>query len=199
MTSTSHPHLSNLRTYLARVPSGPIKDSTQLAFLLASCWEELSVTRSGGMQPHKLPERMEDVTWDPPILTFQIERHGATVQGSVYAEVQIWNVDIQNGSAVVHENAGRRLVRPRSSPLDVEPIAREIAILVAGGKQDSRLKWTGADKVRVLTGKIIPAGGPKQTVTGRRRRFLKTLEKQLASHGWQRSSSQLLFVRNLSS
>lgn len=51
------------------------------------------------MEPYKLIGRMESVTWTPPILTFRIERHSGTVNGSVYAEMQCWDVDCEQMSA----------------------------------------------------------------------------------------------------
>jgi hypothetical protein len=34
------------------------------------------------MTGQKLLGRMEEVVWEPPILSFTVERHGGTVQGS---------------------------------------------------------------------------------------------------------------------
>jgi len=36
------------------------------------------------MEGHKLKNRMESVMWNPPLLEFDIERHGATVNGAVW-------------------------------------------------------------------------------------------------------------------
>jgi hypothetical protein len=70
--------------------------------------------------------RAEELSWNPPILSFTIERHGATARGSSRAELHEWTVNLHEGTA--HwaasssnpgmladsgEGAGRQ--RPRSS------------------------------------------------------------------------------------
>jgi hypothetical protein len=61
---------------------GPISDASELETLLKECWYEFEGADDTKMWPSKLTGRMEDITWDPPILTFKIERHGGTVMGS---------------------------------------------------------------------------------------------------------------------
>jgi hypothetical protein len=58
-------------------------DKLEIEVLLASCWHQLSVSDDGGMEGHKLRRRTEKLAWNQPYLTFRIERHGATVNGSV--------------------------------------------------------------------------------------------------------------------
>ena len=41
--------------------------------------------------------------------------------------------------------------------------------------------------VVVSIGKIIPVGGPKQTVAGRRKRFRTALDAILKANGWERA------------
>ena len=48
---------------------------------LAACWEELSGFTDGGMTRDKLSSRIETVRWEPPVLSFMIERHGALIAG----------------------------------------------------------------------------------------------------------------------
>jgi hypothetical protein len=43
--------------------------------LLANCWHELEGAGQTAMQARKL-DRAEDVSWNPPVLSFTIERHG---------------------------------------------------------------------------------------------------------------------------
>ena len=153
---------------------------------LAVCWDEFLGSSDSGMGAYKL-DRAEDLHWDPPRLTFTIERHGATVKGSSRAETQRWVVDFDAGTA---EGIGRgfRQVRPLSPRLDVQPIAAEIAELIVSGRDDPRLQWMpDRTKVRVLTGKIIPDSGPKQTVQGRRARFTDALIPLINESGWQQA------------
>ena len=77
--------LSVLRAYLGQMPPAKVTDTDKLALLLCSSWAELDAGSDGGMTGDKLLGRMEDVHWEPPVLSFRIERHGGTVLGSVYA------------------------------------------------------------------------------------------------------------------
>jgi hypothetical protein len=42
---------------------------------------------------------MEDLEWNPPMLSFIIERHGAMVLGSTRAENQRWEIDMNKMEA----------------------------------------------------------------------------------------------------
>ena len=79
-----------LREVLA-VPPPPARE---IEAHLAPVWDALAGD-DGGMTSRKLHGRMEVVLWNPPRLTFYIERHGATVLGSSRAEVQEWTVDLE--------------------------------------------------------------------------------------------------------
>jgi hypothetical protein len=190
--------LNRLRDFLKTLPSGEIQEvsESKVEELLSARWDDLS-TDDEGMEGYKLGNRMEAVKWEPPILTFEIERHGGTVLGSVQAEVQCWTVDVEQGSATVGFSPRKRLVGVRRKPLKVGPIADEIVKLVIAGKEVSRLKWYGPTKVRVLPDKILPLGLtiPKETLQGRRKRLGKAIEDGLASHGWKKVSSQHTYER----
>lgn len=175
-------NLQKLRNYLQNLEPGETGEDTPLEELLSQCWHELKGD-DGGMEGYKLIGRMEDVAWNPPILTFRIERHGGTVQGSVYAEMQAWTVDAEKGTASCNEFAGRRLVGERDKPFKAGPVAKEIARLVTRGKKDPRLKWKTESKVRILVSEVVPATN-QQTTTGRRRRFWRALQQELSPHGW---------------
>ena len=158
---------------------GEIAETTRVEELLAACWNELQGD-DGGMAGFKLKGRMEEVKWDPPILGFTIERHGGTVMGSGYAELQSWIVDLERGTATLKNDRRKRwLGGPRNSPLKVGPLAAEIAELIKGGKQDPRLRWKSPDEVRVLIGEVIPDDCPNQTLVGRRMRFKRALQESL--------------------
>lgn len=177
--------LNDLRNYLASLPQGKIDDVAELERQLASCWAQLAGSGEGGMAGYKLSTRTEEMDWNPPLLTFTIERHGAAALGSKYAELQSWTVDVDSGSAQP-QSGRRRLVSPLSPRVDVKPIADEIAVLILAGKEDSRLKWYGHAKVRILIGRIFPAGSAvKQTLTGRRKRFKGALTERLEKVGWR--------------
>jgi hypothetical protein len=180
--------LQQLREYLYSLPDGPIMDATQVEEMLANCWDDPSGDTRGGMACDKLRGRMESVEWNRPLLTFKIERHGGTVLGSVYAELQWWTIDVDRETATLGVGS-RRVVGQKQPLLKVGPIAKELAELIFHGKQDPRLHWKDGNEVRVLIGRVIPDGSPKQTVAGRRKRFWRALDAEVLLHGWKRCHS----------
>lgn len=129
--------LAALQAYLAHMASGEITNATEVERLLAVAWDDL-LRDDGGMESYKLFNRMEDVTWTPPLLTFRIERHGATVMGSSRAEMQAWTIDVEKGTACC-EAKGYRQLSPRQRPLDVKPLAAEVAGLILEHVEDASL------------------------------------------------------------
>jgi len=179
-------NIDNLRMYLREVDTGevPYGQASEIERLLADCWHEIEITTDDEkLEPHKLLNRAESLTWKEPFLTFEIERHGATVSGSVYAEVHTWSINVQNGQAGL-ECKHRRQVNPKDKPLNVKPLAQEIAELILNSKKDERLRWKGSEKVYVEISKVIPATN-EQTTSGRRKRFRVELCRILHGHGWE--------------
>ena len=132
----------------------------------------------------KLLGRMEDVTWEPPILAFAVERHGRTVAGSSRADLQGWTVNTEQ-KTIFCEPLGCRQVRPIQPRLKVEPLFEEIVRLIVAKHEDDRLQWHGDGSVKVLVSKIIPADSAvKQTLAGRRKRFREKLVERLEAEGW---------------
>lgn len=182
--------LEEFREHLSRVPPEQNMPASKVVGLLAQCWGELAGDL-GGMEPHKLAGRMENICWQPPLLTFEIERHGATVLGSVYAEVQRWTVNVDRASVELAPYTQKRQVGFKQKPLKVAPIAEEVAGLILAGKEDERLNWYNPSKVRILMGYVLPEGSAvKETLMKRRRRLSQAIEKKLADHGWKKISSQ---------
>jgi len=177
------PSLTELKTWLDQITPGEITDSTEVERLLALARTDLAGDYEG-MKPYKLLNRMEDVTWTPPLLTFRIERHGATVMRSSRAEMQAWTVDVERGTALCEETGYRQLM-PRQRPLDVKPMAEEIAAAIVSHADEPRLKWVDQKTVRVKIGVILPKGSAvKMTLAGRRKRFQMALSERLATQGW---------------
>jgi hypothetical protein len=94
-----------LRDFLEVLPAGPVENSTLLENLLADAWQGLSGGREAGMEGYKILHRAESMCWNPPCLTFTIERHGGTVMGSTRAGLQDWSVNV---SARTAERSSRR-------------------------------------------------------------------------------------------
>jgi hypothetical protein len=174
--------LTELREYLATLPEGKVENQAELIHRLAPCWDKLDGSGDEGMFAKKL-DRMEDPQWNPPKLTFLLERHGRTVQGSSRAQVHRWTIDVSTGKAEC-EYITYRQVRPRAAPLNVDAIVSEIVGCITSGAADPRLKWLAdSAQVRVLVPTFI-TGEYKQTIKDRRKRFRMKLEIALEEKGW---------------
>lgn len=103
--------MEKLRTLLSQHPQGSIHDSREVELALASCWDNLNGSAEGGMHGYKLKNRMERTVWNPPVLEFDLERHGATVNGSVYGHVQHWSVNLQMGKHLLKAKGRDRLAK----------------------------------------------------------------------------------------
>ncbi|MCA9251047.1 MAG: hypothetical protein KDA54_07920 [Phycisphaerales bacterium] len=178
--------MEKLRDYLNKHENGHVKEPRKVEQLLATHWDEFDGD-PGAMSPEKLIGRTEDLTWTSPILTFSIERHGATVMGSSRAEIHSWELNLETGVRSFYVS-GQRVVRAIAPRLNVKPIAEEIARFIDDRAEDERLKWQEDGRVRVRIGKIIPLNGltNKQTVAGRRKRFWTHLDELLAEN-WTRN------------
>jgi hypothetical protein len=175
--------VATLHAWLSQIAPGEIRDTSEVERLLAVAWTDLAGD-FGGMRPDKLFSRMEDVSWESPLLTFQIERHGATALGSSRAEMQTWTINLEKGTACC-ESSGYRQLSPRQRPLDVRPMAEEVAALILEHVEDARVKWLDRETVRVNSGVILPKGSAvKMTLANRRKRFRLALAERLAPHGW---------------
>lgn len=183
MDTNSTASLRGLTEYLAHIAPGQITDATEIERLLALAWTDLAGDY-GGMRPDKLFDRMEDVTWTPPLLIFRIERHGATVMGSSRAEMQTWTINVDKRTAYC-ESSGYRQLSPRKRPLDVKPMAEEVAALILGHVEDARVRWIDRETVRINSGVVLPrVSAVKMTLANRRKRFRTALGERLARHGW---------------
>lgn len=166
---------------LGRVKS---KHSAELERLLAECWDELELPNNGGMRADKLLGRTEDLEWEPPRITFVIERHGGMVNGSSRAELQGWSINMETASADFSTH-GYRSEETIDVIRKVKPIAEEVADLILNNKMDDRIKWAD-DRVNVKPGIVLPKETWKAKTTNARKQFRKELERLLGDHGWTR-------------
>jgi hypothetical protein len=176
-----------LLDYLQTLAPGPIADGDEVESLLAKCWNVVDPGHSGGMTADKLYGRMEKIVWEPPLLSFLIERHGGTVQGSSRAELQHWSVNVETRTTAFNAG-GHRQLRPMRPRLNVKPLAEGVARSILEHREDDQLKWYDDGSVRVLIGNIVVDewGLAKETLQGRRRRFRNALDQLLAASGWQK-------------
>jgi hypothetical protein len=179
-----------LRTFLKDLPSGETKllnknDRANLKQLLENCWESLKGSDDQKTNATKI-YRAENIFWNSPILSFVLERHGGTVNGSSRAFLHYWEVDVEQGTANIVKEGWRQL-SPTSSRLDTNRLAKEVADIILQGGDDLTLDWSsGRDYVVINIGKIIPDEGVSGTTQNRRKRFNKHLEAIMVDHGWVR-------------
>ena len=186
-----HTPLRSLLEELRNAPHGAIEGHAKykVMHLLANCWHELEGAGETAMQARKL-DRAEDVSWNPPVLSFTIERHGATVLGSSRAELHQWSVDMHQRTARCEPGRYRQLL-PTAPRLDVKPIAARVCEAVQQGPssdcdlvKSGILVWKSDEEIEVKHGRLVPGEGYQQTVAGRRRRFRKQLTERMQTIGW---------------
>lgn len=159
-----------------------IAPSKEIIEALKECWLFFVAVNQEGMHTGKL-ERIEKVIWTPPKLTFYIERHGAIAMGSTRAEIQYWELDLENLTAESGTH-GFRQIYARDKPLKTQKLAEEIADLILTGKEDPRLKWSSPTWVRIQIGMAIPYT-VRRTTADRRKRFSKQITAILGQGGWK--------------
>lgn len=171
---------------MSSIQKGEILDTTKLESFLSACWKEFDGSNEEQMAGYKLLGRMINVFWNPPVLSFIIERHGGTFLGSTRAERHLWKINIEQKTASCYK-VGYRQVLPRQPRLDVHPIAEEIMQLIVNCQEDERLKWRKDGSVCIKIGKIFPEGSDfKQTLASRRKRFQEMVDDLLSKAGWQK-------------
>lgn len=171
--------IAELRAYLESCGSGAVPRRDVL-HLLMEAWPHLGAEQEQSTWGSKLG-RVENLVWAPPVLSFDLERHGATVLGSTRAEVHSWEVNVADGSAAI-VSVRRRQVKKQAARLDVGALVEEIEVAIDRGEDDERLSWSG-DVVKVNIGRVIPATN-KQTTEGRRRRFRTAFDDRVTERGW---------------
>ena len=174
--------MNQLQELLATVPPGAVADDLGLDNALAACWDGLRGSGEGGMDADRLG-RMKSIRWQPPILSFVIERHGGLMVGSTRAELQHWEVNLNDRTACIGKE-GHRQEKPMARPVPVKAIAAEIAGLVIDGKVDERIRRDDDGTVKVVLSKCLPSGGFQWTLQSQRKRLVEYLNEQLAEHGW---------------
>jgi hypothetical protein len=192
MYTAEKPRIRILWSELNNIPQGKVESEAKnrIIHLLADCWDELQGGDETSMTRFKL-HRAEELSWNPPVLSFVIERHGATVLGSSRAELHKWHVNLHDGTAYCQRGSYRQLY-PTSPRLNVKPIAARVYEAVKQGTasncdllKQGIVVWNGDDQVSVKHGMLIPGHGYPQTVAGRRKRFRNELQNLMKTLGWQ--------------
>ena len=160
----------------------------------SGCWDQLQGSRGGGMAAHKLRGRTEEMQWKPPTLSFNIERHGAMVNGSSRAEVQQWRIDLDRKIAELAAFR-RRQKLPMDKRLDVRPLAAEIAAFINAGRSSAS---SGTERVVPCCNQQGNYGqqyADRGRSTEAFRRRTRKSSRSLLSLSRKRSGTHLVFER----
>ena len=177
--------LEDLRRIARRLDPGPV-DEPLIEPLLAAAWDALEGGDREGMTGAWILGRAERLTWHLPELMFNVERYGAAVPGSTRVEVHGWSVNVETGRAVCDTNRGYRQQTQRARPARVEPLADAVANAVLNHQAHPALTWITPKRVRVALSHFDALSrGYKETITGRRKRFLEALSARVLVSGWR--------------
>jgi len=188
--------LNKFREFVKTLTLGRIlgEDQKKVMRFLSDCWDDLEGSGDTSMSVFKL-HRIENLAYKSPNeIEFDIERHGGTVMGSVYAEGYHWIIDLYQGRAH-YDYPKRRLVGTRDKPLKVGPIAEKVVQEILEHNEDSEnLEWKSDQKVRVLISEIVPETN-QQTTAARRKRFRNCIEELLLPNGWQKAAQYNVYEK----
>lgn len=188
--------LNELIDLLEELGPGLIVDSnkSKVLNLLTLCWQALPGSDDQNTHAHKL-HRAEDLLWNKPKLSFTLERHGATVNGSSRAELHHWVVNLEAKCAEISRTNVRQL-SPMSTRMDCKKIAEEVADRILNGEEHETIEWRMVNYAVLNIGKVIPETN-QQTTANRRRRFREALEERMQLRGWIRKDlgNKMGFVR----
>jgi hypothetical protein len=177
--------INSLIDHLNKLDHGPISDSEKpvVLKLLSSCWPDLHGSDDQKTSEDKLC-RAEELAWDGSILTFALERHGGTVNGSTRGALHYWEVDILSGRAEIVRRGVRQL-SPMDHRMNTSAKAENVANQILSNEQHKNLQWRPNNYVVLNIGEIIPETNA-QTTASRRKKFRAKLESVMLTHGWKR-------------
>ena len=179
--------MQELRNFLASLPPGSIAAPSRLERILASSCHDFEYSTQENMKAGELKNReMEEVEWNPPTLSFTIQRYRVTLLGSATSERQRWAVNVDTKEALCY-NAGSGQTTPSQPPLNVEPIAEEVVRLVKNHQKTEWLKWQNDGSVHVVMGKVLPVStNLNKHLSQKRERFLAKVDESLTTAGWMK-------------
>ena len=111
-------------------------ECSELIAVLSKHWDDLPGGSETNMSAEKLG-RIENVSWHPPELQFDIERHGGRQYGSSRAVVHRWTLNIEQRE-VRRCFSKIRQTMPRAASLDCAPIVESVLNAVRSGRFEAR-------------------------------------------------------------
>jgi hypothetical protein len=104
-----------LRERFSRLPAGRVADPEPIIVLLQACWRDFDGSAEENTTAAKL-WRAEDLTWQPPMLTFALPRHGAAPAGAASETLHDWEIDIDTQTATLAARRQRPIKARRKRP-----------------------------------------------------------------------------------
>jgi hypothetical protein len=182
---TSQP-MRTLRVLLRRNGPGPIFDVEAARNALSDAWDECAGGDRTKLGAYSVASAQK-LEWNPPLLTFLVDRHGGAAFGPSGAERQSWTIDLDAQTAEVVTTVYWQL-RPGTPAFGVGAAARGIAVAVAAGAARPGLVWSSPESVRVILSAFMPPG-PMRTTDVWRKRLRIALDAEMDGLGWTRTGS----------
>jgi hypothetical protein len=183
-----------LLEYLDKIPPGEVPQGHGEDFLcemISETWAELGITEVDGLplpaeKIDNTVHKFSKVEWTPPVISFELERHGAIVGGgSIDAEIYRISLDLKT-DAPSRSRPSKRRVKKARPPMDLKKKAEEVvqAVLEEGDHPGIQEK---GDLVMIKIGKFIPGGGvAKETLSSRRKKVRGHADEALAELGYEK-------------
>jgi len=179
--------MQELRNFLASLPPGSIAAPSHLERILASSCHDFEYSNQENMKAGELKNReIEEVEWEPPILSFTIERYRVTLLGSATSERHRWEVNVVTKEAFCNKTGSGR-TNPNQPPINVEPIVEEVVRLIKNHQKTEWLKWQDDGSVHVVMGKVFPVStNLNKHLSRQRERFRAKVAESLTTAGWMK-------------
>ena len=157
----------------------PLEPSTELLDLLGEWWAVQRTEFGTKMEAWKAL-RIKDLSWDPPVFEFTIERHPGA-----WERIQRWTYSFDtNKTALVSERSPRH-----NEPYTAQQVARDarqiVKHIIRGGTHPSVREKNGLVQIRLgqlPPTKPVPYELPKRTAQGRQARLkaevVRLMERQ---------------------
>jgi hypothetical protein len=190
----------DLARFLSGLSAGVLNGevASRLSKLLAFCWESFDGSSETSMAADKIDGRAHGFKWKSPILTFEIDRHGATVNGSTRADRQEWKIDVEKRTARQAMIGYRQLV-PRASSFKAEPVVHLFVDVISQRLTTPpgwNLTWISDDEIRVVVRSLLPdPSGFQKTIEGRAKTLRERLISAMAANGWHVTSKSGAYLR----
>ena len=187
----------SLKLFLGAQRRGPLSSSSELIGLVASAWRSFYGSNATSMCASKIEvNRVTNFEWDPPILSFEIVRHGSAVLGGKYGDVYRWQLDIERNIATFGL-MGKKRVEPLAPSLDVKPLVTKIVSAVRNNERITGVDLKQDGTVVVSAEHFVPSVGVvKETLQKQRKRFRAELHDQMSKIGWvARSPTSYIFEK----